>query len=99
MHKPLILGKFFALSKKRFVPSPANGHNLFDVETSITMQVKQVKKMNRQVLQRFVMAYQAGRPVDLVKSAKHEVLSIPISIFNTDSPRCQGQCLPLSHPF
>ena len=32
--------------KKRFVPSPANGHNLFDVEISSTMQDKQVKKVN-----------------------------------------------------
>ena len=47
--------------------------NLFDVETSSAMHDKQVKKVNRQVLQRFVMAYQAGRPVELVKSAKHEI--------------------------
>ena len=69
--------------------------NLFDVETSSAMHDKQVKKVNRQVLQRFVMAYQAGRPVDLVTSAKHEVLSIPIAIFNTDRSRRQGQKSPL----
>ena len=68
----LDLGEILCFVKKRFVTSPANGHNLFDVETSITMQVKQVKKMNCQVLQRFVMAYQASRPVELMKSAKHE---------------------------
>ena len=40
----LDLGEILCFVKKRFVPSPANGQNLFDVETSITMQVKQVKK-------------------------------------------------------
>ena len=41
--------------------------NLFDVETSTAMQDILVIKVNHHVLQRFVMAYQAGRPVNLVK--------------------------------
>ena len=45
------------------------------------------------------MAYQAGRPVNLVKAAKHEVVSVPISIFNTDRSRRQSQKSPLVKSF
>ena len=37
------------------------------------------------------MAYQAGRPVNLVKAAKHEVVSVPIPILNTERSRRQNQ--------
>ena len=50
--------------------------NLFDVETSTAMQDILVIKVNHHVLQRFVMSYQAGRPVNLVKAAKNEEGSI-----------------------
>ena len=53
--------------------------NLFDVETSTAMQDILVLKVNHHVLQRFVMAYQAGRPVKLVKAAKHEVVTCECS--------------------
>ena len=61
------------------------------METSTAMQDIQVIRINRHVLQRFVMAYQAGRPVNLVKAAKHEVVSVPIPILNTERSRRQNQ--------
>ena len=64
---------------------------LFDVETSTAMQDIKLIKVNCHVLQRFVMAYQACRPVNLVKAAKLEVVSFPISIFNTDRSMRQSQ--------
>ena len=69
--------------------------NLFDVETSTAMQDILVIKVNHHVMQRFVMAYQAGRPVNLVKAAKHEVVSVPIPIFNTNRSIHQSQKSPL----
>ena len=69
------------------------------METSTAMQDIQVIKINRHVLQRFVMAYQAGRPVNLVKATKHGVISVPISIFDTDRSRRQSQKSPLVKSF
>ena len=68
---------------------------LFDVETSMAVQDILVIKVNHNVLQRFVMAYQDGRPINLVKVAKHEVVSVPIPIFNTNRSRHQSQKSPL----
>ena len=68
---------------------------LFDVETSTTMQDIKLIKVNRRVLQRFVMSYQACRPVILVKAAMLEVVSFPISIFNTERSMRQSQKSPL----
>ena len=63
---------------------------LFDVETSTAMQDIKLIKVNHHVLRRFVMAYQACRPVNLVKAAKLEVVSVL-----TDRSRCQSQKSPL----
>ena len=58
--------------------------NLFDVEKSNDLQENAVRSVNRNVLQRFIVSYQAGRQVDFVSAAKCEVLSVPISLFFTD---------------
>jgi hypothetical protein len=66
-------------------------NNLFDVERKNEMNEKQVVSLNRKVLQNFISSYQAGRSVDFEEAAKYEVLSIPISLFNTDKTMRTGQ--------
>ena len=64
--------------------------NLFDVEKQPGTQQQRVVTANRKVLQRIVTALQADRPVDLKAVARHEIMSVPLSIFNTDKTMRTG---------
>jgi len=46
---------------------------------------KKVAKMDRHVMQRLIVAYEAGRPVDLSNVLKHELVFLPLSLTKTDS--------------
>ena len=55
--------------------------SLYDVvKDSKAKETKFIFKADRNVLQRLVTAYEAGRPVDLPAVLKHELLPVPISI-------------------
>jgi len=55
--------------------------SLYDVvKDSKAKETKIIFKADRNVLQRLVTAYEAGRPVDLPAVLKHELLPVPISI-------------------
>ena len=43
-----------------------------------------ILKADRNVLQRLVIAYEVGRPVDLTAVLRHELLPVPISLANTN---------------
>ena len=63
--------------------------NWFDVEPTSSEQTE-VINASRNVLQRFCVAYKAERNVDLSNAAKHEMVSVPISMFHTDNTMRDG---------
>ena len=63
--------------------------NLFDAEPTPSEQTE-IINASRNVLQRFCVAYQAERHVDLSHAAKHEMLSVPLSMFHTDKTMRTG---------
>lgn len=56
--------------------------NLYDVQAD--KSGKEVVSVNRTVLQRIITAYQAERPVDLPSITSHELIGVPISIFEAN---------------
>ena len=54
--------------------------SLDDTTTLLNWLCKVIFKAERNVLQRFVTAYEAGRPVDLPAVLKHELLPVHVSI-------------------
>ena len=58
--------------------------NWFDVEPTLYEQTE-VINASRNVLQHFCVAYKAERHVDLPNVAKHEMMSVSISMFHTDN--------------
>ena len=44
----------------------------------------------KNILQHFCVAYKAERHVDLPNAAKHEMASVPISMFHTDNTMRDG---------
>ena len=63
--------------------------NWFDVEPTSSEQTE-VINASRNVLQHFCVAYKAERYVDLPNAAKHEMVSVPISMFHTDNTMRDG---------
>ena len=63
--------------------------NWFDVEPTLYEQTE-VINASRNVLQHFCVAYKAERHVDLPNAAKHEMVSVPISMFHTDNTMRDG---------
>ena len=64
--------------------------NLFDIEKKPGTPQQQVVSANRKVLQRIVTAYQADRHIDMKEVARHEIMSVPLSLFNTDQTMRKG---------
>ena len=64
--------------------------NLYDVKFSANSQQKKVTNESQKVLQRICVAYKAGREVDLKLAASHEIMSVPISLFNEDKTMRSG---------
>ncbi len=66
---------------------PRNNHpmflNLFDVVQSSGLTEKQVIQADRALFKCLITAQMAGRSVDFAEAARHEALSVPISIFKT----------------
>ena len=83
-NKPTVL--FTSTMKKVNAPTFVN---LFDVEPTSSEQTE-VINASRNVLQRFCIAYKADRHVDLPNAAKHEMVSVPISMFHTDNTMRDG---------
>ena len=57
--------------------------NLFDTKPTSSEQTEIIND-SINVLQRFCIVYLAERPVDLSHAAKHEMLSVPLSMFHTN---------------
>ena len=57
--------------------------NLYDVASEKGKKGAEPVSINRSILQRLVTAYEAKRPVNLKEVASHELMHIPISIFET----------------
>ena len=54
------------------------------------VEKKKILKADRNILQRLVIAYKAGREVDLEQILKHELLPVPISIADTSGALKSG---------
>jgi len=46
---------------------------------------KKVAQMDRHAMQRLIAAYEAGKPLDLTNVLKHELVSVPPSIFKRET--------------
>ena len=58
--------------------------SLYKVKTVIkAVEKSKILKADRNILQRLVIAYKAGRDVDLGRILKHELLPVPIAIADT----------------
>lgn len=68
--------------------------NLEKQETPVTSE-KKIIKADAQFLQRIVVSYEAGRPVDLPYILKHELHIIPLGLFELDGSPRQGDGLSL----
>ena len=54
--------------------------SLYVISKDAAKKKTEVLKSDRQIFQRLIMAYQAGRPVDLDNILKHELVKVPPSI-------------------
>lgn len=54
--------------------------SLYDVQKDAAKGKTEVLKSDRQIFQRLITAYQSGRPVDLDKILRHELVKVPMSI-------------------
>ena len=64
--------------------------NLFDVVKQPDNPQTQVVSANRKVLQRLVAAFQAQRNPNMEEVARHELMAVPLSLFNTDKTMRKG---------
>lgn len=66
-------------------------YSLYKVKTVIkAVEKSKILKADRNILQRLVIAYKAGRDVDLGRILKHELLPVPIAIADTSGSLKSG---------
>jgi hypothetical protein len=58
--------------------------SLYEVQNPSTKGKQDTIKVDRNILQRLLTAYRAGRQVNLENILKHELMTIPLSLANTD---------------
>jgi hypothetical protein len=66
--------------------NPLTFESLYKVRVgSKAVDKRKIIKADRNILQRLILAYKAGREVDLRQILKHELLTVPISIASIDT--------------
>ncbi|KAK3917997.1 LexA repressor [Frankliniella fusca] len=78
---------FYARVKLNAAPT---FHNLYKNDQSKQMAVKKTNKQDRNILQRLITAYEAGRAVDLKEILKHELHNFPLSLVHANGTMRTG---------
>ena len=63
---------------------PPTFSDLYSVQRKVTTSKVQTLKADRDIMQRLITAYDAGRKVDLHEILKHELMPVPIALAETD---------------
>ena len=69
--------------------NPVTFSSLYEVKKTDKQKIS--LKADRSVLQRLIISYEAGRTVDLDNILKHELMSVPLSLAETDGSLRTGQ--------
>ena len=77
-HDPLLKNKALTFS------------NLYKVQTKAATGKVQSLKADRNIMQRLITAYEAGRKVNLYEILKHELMPVPIALAETDGTLRSG---------